>query len=497
MRLATAARAALACLIGSAALAPDSLAAGAPRGGVDARDQVIYFVFTDRFVNGDKTNDRDVRPKDPHAYHGGDFAGLTSKLDYIHDLGATTLWFSPFNDNQDNAYLGKYWGYHGYWIQNFEAVDEHWGDEHALKRLVDGTHQRGMRVLFDAIVNHAGYDAPMVKDAKCHDWFHHNGGVTDWNNPWQNENNDVAGLPDFNTENHEVLTSMTRVWSRWVQKTGADGLRLDTVRHVPIPFWNQFNGALKREFGQDFFILGEVSYHDGRTYPPYLQKANLDALFDFPNFEAMVEVFAKGAPATRLAETLALDAIYPDPGMMVPFLDSHDETRFMTQAKGDKRKLRLALAYLLTMRGIPMLYQGIELGEEGGGDPDNRRDMAWGTNPDLLAYTRRLIALRRSSPALSHGQMRVWHADADTMAFTRRDGNQEVLVVLNNGDKPHQLSLAVPPTSALKAGATLNDALGGGSTTVVNRQVMVTLEPKQARVFVTTLVNAQTPSGVR
>jgi pullulanase/glycogen debranching enzyme len=123
--------------------------------------------------------------------------------------------------------------------------------------------------------------------------------------------------------------------------------------------------------------------------------------------------------------------------------------------------------------------------------------MAWGTNPDLLAYTKRLIALRRGTPALSHGKMRVWQADADTIAFSRRDGAQEVLVALNNGDKPRQLSLPVPPDSRLKAGATLTDALNGGSTTVVNRQVMVSLEPKQARVFVTSIVNAQTPSGVR
>jgi alpha-amylase len=461
--------------------------------GVDVRDQVIYFVFTDRFCNGDRTNDFNVRRADPHAYHGGDFAGLIQHLDDIADLGATTLWFSPFNDNQDNAYMGKYWGYHGYWIQDFEKIDEHWGDEATLKRLVDEAHRRRMRVLFDAIVNHAGYDAPMVKDPARHDWFHHNGGVSDWDNPYQNENYDVAGLPDFNSENAQVLRYMTDVWAKWVDRTGADGLRLDTVRHVAIPFWNVFNGELKRRFGRDFFILGEVSYHDGRTYPPYLQRAGVDALFDFPNFEAMVEVFAKGKSPRLLAQALKLDALYPDPGMLVPFLDSHDEVRFMTQAGGDERKLRLGLAYLLTMRGIPMLYQGIEQGMEGGGDPDNRRDMQFGKNPDLEAYTRKLIALRRALKPLSRGTMKVWWVDEDTIAFARRYGGQEVVVALNNSDKPRRISVPVAADSPLKAGAVLINNMGHDAVTVVNRQITVSLAPKEAKVFTASVVNAGRP----
>lgn len=484
----------------AAIAAPQGASAAGPtrspsKDGVDVRDQVIYFVFTDRYCDGDPTNDVNVRPNDPHAYHGGDFQGILDHLDAIKDLGATTLWFSPFNDNQDGPYLGKYWGYHGYWIQNFDKVDEHWGDEATLKRLVDGAHQRQMRVLLDAIVNHAGYDAPMVKASRYHDWFHHNGGVSDWDNPYQNENYDVAGLPDFNTENADVLRYMTKVWAGWLKKTGADGLRLDTVRHVPVPFWNVFNGELKRQFGRDLFLLGEVSYHDGRTYPPYLERANVDALFDFPNFEAMVEVFAKGQSVRRLADTLKLDALYPDPGMMVPFLDSHDEVRFMTQAGRDERKLRLGLAYLMTMRGIPMLYQGIEEGMEGGADPDNRRDMAFGKNPGLRNYTRQLIAVRKSLPALSRGTMKVWYADDDTIAFARRYDGQEVVVALNNSDAPRHISVPIAPDSPLKSGAVLSNRLPRPiDARVVNRQIMLALEPKEAVVLTTTMVNAASPT---
>jgi alpha-amylase len=450
---------------------------------VPAQDQVIYFVFTDRFHNGDKTNDANTHPADPHAYHGGDLQGVIDKLDYIQGLGATTIWISPFNDNQDNAYLGKYWGYHGYWIQRFDKVDEHMGDEATLKRLVDEAHKRGMTVLFDAIVNHTGYDAPMVKDPAFDRWFHRNGGVTDWNNPFQNENFDVAGLPDLNTENKAVLEEMTRVWADWITRTGADGFRLDTVRHVPIPFWNVFNGEMKKRFGSRFFILGEVSYHNGRTYPPYLENANLDALFDFPTFEAMTEVFALGKSCKLLAETLELDLLYKNSGMMVTFLDSHDEKRFMTVAGNDKAKLRLALMYMLTMRGIPMLYQGIEVGMEGGGDPDNRRDMIFDKDPDMAELTRNLIQLRRTQPALSRGHMRVLAVDDTTIAFSRRYKDQELLVAFNNGLTPRTITVPLAPESPLRRATVLHDVVNEGGPKVIDGQVTLTLQPQGAAIL--------------
>ncbi|MFN3429972.1 MAG: alpha-amylase family glycosyl hydrolase [Candidatus Sericytochromatia bacterium] len=450
---------------------------------VAAQDQVIYFVFTDRFHNGNRQNDMDTNPADPHAYHGGDLQGVIDKLDYIQGLGATTIWISPFNDNQDNAYLGKYWGYHGYWIENFDQVDEHMGDEATLKRLVDEAHMRGMTVLFDAIVNHTGYDAAIVKDPKYDRWFHRNGGVTDWNNPFQNENHDVAGLPDLNTENAEVLAEMTRVWADWVERTGADGFRLDTVRHVPIPFWNVFNGEMKKRFGPEFFILGEVSYHNGRTYPPYLEGANVDALFDFPQFEAMVDVFATGKSCKLLARTLDLDLLYKHPGQMVTFLDSHDEKRFMTVAGGDLNKLRLALMYQLTMRGIPMLYQGIEVGMEGGGDPDNRRDMDFDKNPDMAELTRNLIQLRRSLPALSRGDMRVLSVDDTTIAFSRQHQDQALLVAFNNGATPRTITVPLAADSPLRKASVLHDVVNEGGPQVVDGQVTLTLQPHSAAIL--------------
>lgn len=487
-------RLALSLAVAGAALSQAPAAGAAPAPAkVDAREQVIYFVFTDRFKNGDRKNDFNVNPQDPHAYHGGDLAGLISELDYIKGLGVTTIWISPFNDNQDNAYMGKYWGYHGYWIQDFAKMDEHWGDEATLKRFVDAAHARGMRVLFDAIVNHTGYDAAMVKDPRFERWFHRNGGVSDWNNPYQNENYDVAGLPDLNTENAAVLTEMQRVWAEWIVKTGADGFRLDTVRHVPIAFWNVFNGHMKQRFGKDFFILGEVSYHDGRTYPPYLQGAALDALFDFPQFAAITEVFAQGKSARKLAETLKLDALYPDPGMMVPFLDSHDEMRFMTAAGNDEKKWRLAMTYLATLRGLPMFYQGIETAMPGGRDPDNRRDMAWGAHPERVDFTRRLIALRKSKPALSRGTMKTLFSDDTAYAFSRRHGGQEVLVALNTGKTRRSVSMPLTPDSPLKGGTVLRDHLSNRTATVGGHQLTVVLEPMSAAVLSPVSVSADAP----
>ncbi|MEB3221979.1 MAG: alpha-amylase family glycosyl hydrolase [Candidatus Sericytochromatia bacterium] len=453
------------------------------------RDEVIYFVLTDRFHNGDRGNDRAVRPRDPHAYHGGDFAGLIQKLPYIKDLGATAIWITPVQDNREDAFVDKYWGFHGYWITDFNRVDEHLGDEALLRRLVAEAHKMGIKVMLDIVVNHAGYGAPITLDPAKKDWFHHNGNINNWNDQYQLENHDIHGLPDFNTENPAVLDFMARTWTDWAERSGVDGYRVDTVKHVPIPFWRQFNTRLAQHTGSDFLMLGEVLNGDPNYVAPYTREGRFDTVFDFPMYFTMTDVFARGQSMRKLGERLRQDGAYQDPSLLTTFIDNHDVPRFLSVANHDERRLRLALAFLMTARGIPSVYYGTEVGMDGAGEPENRQDMAFGANPKLTSYVKNLTALRRELSPLRRGRMlEMWQDDA-VYAFSRVGGDHgrtrdEVIVALNNSDRHVQVTMPLRAESAIAPGTRLRDRLGGGEVVVTDRRVTLKLGPKQAQVLV-------------
>lgn len=453
------------------------------------RDDVIYFALTDRFHNGNKANDFDVKPNDPNAYHGGDFDGLIQKLPYIKELGATAIWITPVNDNKDDALVGKYWGFHGYWTKYFDKVDEHLGDEAKFKQLVREAHAMGIKVVLDIVINHAGYDAPMAKDPNYKDWFHHNGNITNWEDQGQLEYHDIHGLPDFNTENPKVISFMEDTWSDWIKRSNVDGFRIDTVKHVPMKFWSKFNATIKQRAPGNFLLLGEVLHGDPGYVGAYTKEGKFDTVFDFPMYFTMADVFARGQSMRKLGERFRGDGAYGNPELLSPFLDNHDVPRFMSTAGGDERKLRLALAFLLTMRGIPTIYYGTEIGMKGAGEPENREDMKFGANPALTNYMRKLTGLRRELDPLRRGrQLEMWQDD-DVYGFSRlgagkADTSEEVLVFLNNDTKPQRRHVPLRAESKIPDGAVLVDRLNGGQVTVAGRHLDVNLGPKEAKVFV-------------
>jgi alpha-amylase len=472
----------------SQAIAPFDAAAFAHKAkssAMDAwRDDNIYFVMTDRFADGDKSNDFNVDLKNPSAYHGGDFQGIIDHLAYIKQLGATALWITPVNDNKDDALAGQYWAYHGYWIKDFNAVDEHLGSIAKLHELVQKAHAMGIKVLLDIVCNHMGYQAPLASDPRYTNWFHHNGNITDWNNQFQLENFDVAGLPDLNTENPQVISYLENVWSGWIDKSGVDGFRIDTVKHVPIAFWSQFNGFIHAKAGSGFLLLGEVLQGDPNYDAPYQRQGGFDSLFDYPMYYTFQSVFAQGGSMKQLGDRLRQDASYQDAPMLSPFLDNHDVPRFLTTANGDESKLRLALAFLYTMRGIPSLYYGTECGVQGGADPDNRKDMPFGADPSLTRYTSQLLHLRTELAPLRRGAMLEMWQDDQVYGFSRLLGKQEAICLFNNDTHPQTRTIPLHQESALSNGQVLVNRLGNDTLSINNRQLTVTLNPKEAKIYI-------------
>ncbi|MHB9143759.1 MAG: alpha-amylase family glycosyl hydrolase [Symbiobacteriia bacterium] len=441
------------------AAVPDPVAALKQR---PPQDDIIYLIMTDRFFDGDKSNDIDVNSGDPQAYHGGDLQGVIDKLDYIQSLGVTAIWITPVVQNQDR-------GYHGYWATDFEKVDQHLGTLATLQNLVKQAHQRGIKVLLDVVVNHTGPQHPWVNDPTKQDWFHQVGPITDWNDQKDIEQGQLFDLPDLAQENPAVTEYLLNVDKRWITDTDVDGFRLDTVRHVPKTFWQRFAQDMHLT-KPGFFLMGEA-WNSDPAYIAGYQATGLDSLLDFPRQQAIQGVFISGNSPGLLNDLQAEeDKVFPDSSKVTTFIDNHDMARFVTQA-GDNAelKLRAALAYLLTAKGIPVLYYGTEVAMAGGSDPDNRHDMTFGSNPAMTAYLQSLTTLRHDQAALRRGAYVPIDADpaswvlayarVPALATGKTAAGKPVVVAINTGVEPQHVTLTLPADVHLTGGS-LTDALG-------------------------------------
>lgn len=411
--------------------------------GINESD-LIYFVLTDRFYDGDTTNDEGADKNDPSGYHGGDFQGIIDKLDYIRDLGFTTIWISPVVKNQLR-------GYHGYWAVDFYKTNEHFGDMAKLKELVDTAHSKGIKVMFDLVVNHTGVMHPWVSDPKYAGWFHKKENILDYNNQQEVEQGWLSGLPDLNQENPEVEKYLIDMAKWWIKETGIDGYRLDTVKHVSKDFWKDFSRAIKKDY-PDFYLMGEVWSGDVGYVAGY-QNAGLDGLVDFPMYYRISDTFKDFKPATGLADAINSSGAYKDRGLMATFIDNHDVPRYVDQLyKYRDEKLKQALAFEMTYTGIPLMYYGTEIGMEGGADPSNRQDMDWAAKSAITDFVKRLTAIRKGSKALTEGDIKVLSADKYFVSYSRTYGDETVIICFNTGLKEAEVGVGLPTEFSGKAG---------------------------------------------
>lgn len=402
-----------------------------------SQEDVIYFIMTDRFYDGDTSNDKDVNKDDLKAYHGGDLKGITDKLDYIKSLGATSIWITPVAQNEDG-------GYHGYWINDFYKVDEHLGTMEDLKNLVKEAHKKGIKVMIDYVANHTGYKTPWLSDGKHENWFHPKKEIIDFNNKNELENGWLAGLPDLNTENPEVKKYIidNAVW--WIDQTNIDGMRLDTVRHVPKDFWTDFSKTIKQKY-PDFYLLGEV--WDGN--PSYLEeyhKTGIDGLLNYPINFGIKDAISPTGSMFSLSNAIDRDSEFSQPYLNGIFIDNHDNKRFGNDF-GESREeyLKLALTFIMTYPAIPVIYYGTEIGMEGGDDPDNRRDMEWEKTKDskVLKYYRDLVKIRNENPALKSKNYKTLMSDYSTICYLRGNEKNRVIVAINSGNEESTVELKI------------------------------------------------------
>jgi glycosidase len=474
--------------------------------GFDAND-VIYQIMPDRFANGDTANDRvgdaalngrGDAPGGARLYHGGDLRGIRQRLPYLKALGVTTLWINPIYENANRVnpradYQGRATSdYHGYHAMDFYGVEDHFGTLAEFRTLVDEAHAQGLKVMLDMVANHVGPLHPWVDDPPTPTWFngtpaqHQSNNWQIWTiaDPWgtpalraQTLGGWFAGtLPDLNQDDPEVSRYIIQNTLWWVAKSGMDAIRQDTWPYVPRSFWQPWMRAIRAEYPR-LRVVGEV-YDGDPTVVSFFQDGRrqfdgltdqADALFDFPLHFTMRRAFGEGRALKEVVQMLGRDHLYPSPDMLSPFLDNHDVSRFMDEPGATTDGLKLGLTFLLTTRGVPLLYYGTEIAMPGSGDPDNRRDFPGGwpgdarsafdargrtaAEQDVWAHTQRLLQLRAANADLRTG--RTTHLLVTDQQVVYRRGR--TVVAINNDTARVELRVPASEASGLEA---RRDALG-------------------------------------
>lgn len=490
----------------------------APSGGSDPvrvephsewAEAILYFVVVDRFADGDKSNDRQVDDTAKGAFHGGDLVGLTQRLDDLAELGITALWITPVVKNIDGFVTGAGfpdWAYHGYWADDFRQVDPRFGSEAELAQLVAEAHRRGIAVLLDVVYNHVGYNSRYLTDPATRDWLRREDRGTCGTDDLTSC---LAGLPDLKTERPEVAEYLFEAHLGLAERTGLDGFRLDTVKHVSHEFWREHRRRVRERLGDDFFLLGEVWGGDAQVLDPWFEGDELDAGFDF-GFKGSTEAFVEGRGRTVAFNAYLERRRNPREGHhLAHFLSSHDVPGALWELGGDLDRFRLAVLLQFTSRGIPTVYYGEEVGREGGDWPENRSDMPWGDlgigpgaglarNEGLREEYRRLIAIRRARPALWRGSHRGLDFGDDHLVFLRHDemSGDAVLVAVNRAGQPAPLDVELPAELTEEA---LEDLWGGAEVSVVEGRVKATIPPLGALIVgartARQVAPAQSPEG--
>ncbi len=470
-------------------------------------DDVIYLVMPDRFANGDSTNDETAAPgttfdrANPNFYHGGDIRGLIEHLPYLADLGVTAIWLNPVYDNSDEAQ--PFQPYHGYHATDYYSVENHFGTLDDFVDLVDAAHTLGIKVVQDEVANHTSPSHPWLDSYPTPTWY--NGTpVNHLVNPFDigsivspggNQNVRRATLegwfidllPDLNQNDPDLARYEIQNSLWWIERTGIDAIRQDTLPYVPRTFWNTWMTAIKNEYPA-FTVVGEVfdgnpdvtSFFQGGVARYDGVDSKVDSVFDFPMYFAILSA-ARGEDTLAISRVIANDGDYPNPTILVPHAGNHDVARLFRNVGSSIKRLMIAQTLLLTMRGIPQLYYGDEIALDGGSDPDNRRDFPGGFPGDPRnAFTpsgrskgenkvfdnlRRLIALRAASPALRGQSTSVLFAGTSGVAYVRQGGEQKALVVCNVSTSEQSLRINVG--SSFAAGTRLRDSVKGKVKTKV------------------------------
>jgi len=456
--------------------------------GVTSKD-VCYLLMPDRFANGDPSNDAfsDMRDNssdrnNKFARHGGDLKGIQDRLDYFNELGVTALWFTPvFENNMPRMREGS-WdmsGYHGYWFTDHYLVDDRLGGNEAYKTLVDAAHQKGLKIIQDAIYNHVGLYHWINQDPPSKDWInqwpqftgpnHREETLFDPYGSAYDKKNMLNGwfvrhLPDLNLSNPFLATFLVQhaIWS--VEEFGIDGFRIDTYKYCDESFVNKVNTELKKEFPHitTFVeawantVVANAYFVQNNINTPFKHNAPgaIDFSLCFAMQAGMNQPFGWTEGVNRIYMTLAQDIVYKNPMNNCIFLDNHDMDRIYSVIGENWNKMKWGFNWLFTLRGIPQIYYGTEILMKNFKNPTDaevRYDFpgGWPNDPvnkftaagrnelenEAFNYVSKLLHFRKTSSAITSGKTMQYIVKDGVYIYFRYDDRQTIMVITNSGNR--------------------------------------------------------------
>ena len=475
-------------------------------GDFDWDEAVIYFTVTDRFFDGDAGNndaygvgDYNTGEKDGSSYHGGDFAGLNQKLDYLKDLGVNTIWITPIvenirEDQHDKETDTATYGYHGYWASDFTKLNKHLGTEQQFEALLDAAHSKGMKIMVDVVLNHAGYGTES----------HFNSILTDADgnriSMIRDSNNTISGddkydslsdLPDFVTENKAVTDQLVAWQTGWMSKYNIDYYRVDTVKHVETTTWAAFKNSLTK-VNPDFKMIGEYSGAGYANNAGELGTGTMDALLDF-DFNDFAQNFVTGNISSVENSLQKRNSAINNTATMGSFLSSHDEDtlqyKLVSESEISEEEaynlMKVAATLQITAKGQPVIYYGEEIGQGGANNwplQTNRRDFDWtelenqkADSSSIYNHYKTMIAIRNAYTDVFARGNRSTVAASDAEGYeviSRSYGTDTLYVGMNVKETAKEVVIPV----IAKAGTILTNLYDGKNYTVsADQKVSVTI----------------------
>ena len=483
------------------------------------REEVIYFLIVDRFhdATSEEEERRGIWDRGSMAglydktwtqwgkYWGGNLLGIIDKIPYLKGLGITAVWLSPLFEQVDDMQYDRA-PMHGYWTKDFKRINPRFlptGESNSLyhsptlHRLVDALHASNIKLVLDVVCNHSSPDINGSKGVVYDDgkllcdfnddhngFYHHNPEITDWEDEFQLINGEMCGLATFNEKNPVYRRYIKKAIAEWLDM-GVDALRVDTLKHMPIWFWQEFTADIKAH-KPGIFLFGEYGFGkpwDRRTVD-YANYSGMSIL-DFGLCDAIRFAFSGEQPGGFLLveSLLGHDYVYQRANELVTFIDNHDMPRFLSVCQ-DFRALEQALILLFCLRGVPCIFYGTEQylvnHTDGGNDPYNRPMMeSWDTESPGYRLLDALIATRRSNQALTFGSHQQLYVSEHVYVFLRSYRDSHALCILNKGAQA-QVSLPLP--ERIQAAA-LTCALTQAVVPVADGRLNLELQPGVAHLF--------------
>lgn len=453
---------------------------------LDASD-LIYLIMPDRFANGDPRNDvfptmhqKEINREKMFFRHGGDLQGILDRLDYLEALGVTALWLNPVLENDQ-----PYESYHGYAITDHYAVDQRFGDNALFERLTSACQERGIKMVMDIIHNHVGDKHWFIQDIPSEDWIHQwdRFTKTTYRAPTLMDPNASAydqkrmsdgwfdhHMPDLNQQNPQLARYLIQnnIW--WIEYAGVDAYRIDTYAYPDQAFMATWAKAMQKEYPQ-VHLFAETWVHGAAVQAQFTAdnflrgeyNSHTPGVTDFQLYYAINEALQQKQGwtngAARIYYTLAKDFLYEDPRRNVVFLDNHDLSRFYSVIGENDEKFKSGLAFLMTTRGIPMLYYGTEILLKNFTDPDGkvRQDFPGGWAEDkvnkfvaqgrttkeqaIFSYVKKLANFRKTSPALTEGKLVQFVPEDGIYVYFRIAASETVMVIMNTHEEATEIAL--------------------------------------------------------